>query len=188
MTAAWPASADAMPGRGSAHRPSMNGTSIKPAPWAVAIRKDQRASLPGAMRAIILVAALVAVNAVGDVIDPDTGRVVAGVRDEEGRTLADARKLTRAGALSRPRSVENTTIGLVATNAALDKVSCPLVAQGAHDGLARSVSPAHARSDGDAFVAAAVGGITADADVVRSLAVHVVSRAVGTLAEGTTGP
>ena len=74
----------------------------------------------------------------------------------------------------------NTTIGLVATNASLDKVACHLVAQGAHDGLARAVFPAHTRADGDAFVAASVGGVAdADVDVVRSLAVHVVARAIG---------
>ena len=76
----------------------------------------------------------------------------------------------------------NTTIGLVATNAHLDKVACNLVAQGAHDGLARSVFPAHTRADGDAFVAAAVGGVQADVDVVRGLAVHAVTQAIVSLA------
>jgi L-aminopeptidase/D-esterase-like protein len=76
----------------------------------------------------------------------------------------------------------NTTIGLVATNATLDKVGCNLVAQGAHDGLARSVFPAHTRADGDAFVAAAVGGVAADVDVVRALAVHAVARAIVSVA------
>ena len=76
----------------------------------------------------------------------------------------------------------NTTIGLVATNADLDKVACNLVAQGAHDGLARSVFPAHTRADGDAFVAAAVGGVRADVDVVRGLAVHAVTQAIVSLA------
>lgn len=73
----------------------------------------------------------------------------------------------------------NTTIGLVATNATLDKRDCHLVAQGAHDGLARALFPAHTRFDGDAFVAAAVGGVEADVDAVRALAVHVVARAIG---------
>jgi L-aminopeptidase/D-esterase-like protein len=125
----------------------------------------------------LVVATLVAVNAAGvpgapDAVAPELARRARGAR--------------RPGA--HLEGFGNTTIGLVATNATLDKVSCHLVAQGAHDGLARSVFPAHARSDGDAFVAAAVGGVTADVDVVRSLAVHVVSRAVGTLAEAATGP
>src|SRR5438876_6797646 len=70
----------------------------------------------------LIVAALVAVNAIGDVIDPATGRVIAGVRTPDGSRLADARALVRAGALLRPtRPGQNTTIGVVATNAALTK-------------------------------------------------------------------
>jgi L-aminopeptidase/D-esterase-like protein len=77
-----------------------------------------------------------------------------------------------------PAPFGNTTIGLVATNATLDKVGCHLLAQSAHDGLARAVFPAHTRLDGDAFVAAAVGGVTADVDAVRTLAVHAVAAAI----------
>jgi L-aminopeptidase/D-esterase-like protein len=79
----------------------------------------------------------------------------------------------------------NTTIGLVATNARLGKTGCFHLAQGAHDGLARAVFPPHTALDGDAFVAASVGGgdVDADADVVRALAVHVVAEAIGTLAD-----
>src|SRR5262245_3462164 len=69
----------------------------------------------------LVVAALVAVNALGDVIDPSTGRVVAGLRTPDGRALADARTLVRQGALSLPTPGTNTTIGVVATNAALTK-------------------------------------------------------------------
>ncbi|MBV9953086.1 MAG: P1 family peptidase, partial [Acidimicrobiia bacterium] len=72
----------------------------------------------------------------------------------------------------------NTTIGVVATNATLDKLGCLVVAQGAHDGLARSVVPAHTRADGDAFVAVATGRAEATADVVRLAAVTAVERAV----------
>lgn len=75
----------------------------------------------------------------------------------------------------------NTTIGLVATNAALDKVGCFLVAQSAHDGLARSIFPAHTRFDGDAFVTAAVGPVTAGLELVRSLATHAVAGAIRSL-------
>jgi L-aminopeptidase/D-esterase-like protein len=79
----------------------------------------------------------------------------------------------------------NTTVGLLATNARLDKLGCHLVAQGAHDGLARALFPAHTRGDGDAFVAAATGDMAADVDVdvVRALAVHVVAQAIGSLAD-----
>jgi L-aminopeptidase/D-esterase-like protein len=73
---------------------------------------------------------------------------------------------------------EHTTIGVVATNASLDKVGCLLVAQSAHDGLARALEPVHATADGDAFVAAAVGGVEAPVDHVRLLAARAVEDAV----------
>ena len=85
----------------------------------------------------LVVAALVAVNAVGDIIDPATGKVVAGVRTEDGKGLADVRTLLRTGALMRraqPRAGENTTIGVVATNAKLTKVAG---AEGRADGPRR---------------------------------------------------
>ncbi|MGI8793372.1 MAG: P1 family peptidase [Acidimicrobiales bacterium] len=72
------------------------------------------------------------------------------------------------------RAFENTTIGVVATNARLDKGECHLVAQSAHDGLARAIEPVHLREDGDAFVAAATGQITAPVDAVRVLAARCV--------------
>jgi L-aminopeptidase/D-esterase-like protein len=73
---------------------------------------------------------------------------------------------------------ENTTIGVVATNARLDKVGCLLVAQGGHDGLARAISPPHARADGDALVAVSSGGVEAPVDHVRWLALLAVERAI----------
>lgn len=76
----------------------------------------------------------------------------------------------------------NTTIGVVATNARLDKVACHLVAQGAHDGLAHAVAPVHTAVDGDAFVAVATGSVEATLAEVRNLTVAVVSRALRTLA------
>ena len=72
----------------------------------------------------------------------------------------------------------NTTIGVVATNAALDKVGCLLVAQAAHDGLARALEPAHATVDGDAVVAASVGAVEAPVDAVKVLAARAVEAAV----------
>jgi L-aminopeptidase/D-esterase-like protein len=133
-------------------------------------------TLPGGLT----VAALVAVNAVGDIIDPDTGQVVAGVRTEDGKALADARKLVRAGSVSRGRAGENTTIGVIATNARLTKAQATKVAQMAHDGVARSVSPAHTPRDGDTLFAVATGAWTEEADlmIVGALAAEVTARAV----------
>ena len=110
-------------------------------------------SMPGGL----VVSALVAVNAVGDVIDPATGQVVAGARGEDGRTLADARVLLRAGRSNRSRPGENTTIGVVATNARLTQAQATVMAQMAHDGFARAISPSHTPNDGDAIFALATG-------------------------------
>lgn len=105
----------------------------------------------------LVVAALVAVNAVGDVIDPATARVVAGVRTPDGRGLADVRRLIRTGDVPRAAAGENTTIGVVATNATLTKAQATKLAQMAHDGLARAISPAHTPADGDTIFSLATG-------------------------------
>jgi L-aminopeptidase/D-esterase-like protein len=104
----------------------------------------------------LVVAAIVAVNAVGDIVDPLTGDVVAGVRGADGK-LADARRLLRGGGSREGRSFENTTIGLVATNARLTKVQAQKMAQMAHDGFARAISPVHTPGDGDTIFSAATG-------------------------------
>lgn len=109
----------------------------------------------------VTVTALVAVNAFGDVLGP--GEEATPLRSPEPSPLGT-----------------NTTIGVVATDAVLTKAQCLLVAQSAHDGLARAVSPAHTTVDGDAFVAAATGtaaGAVA-VDVVRDLAAHAVTAAI----------
>lgn len=129
----------------------------------------------------LVVASLVAVNAVGDVIDPATGQLVAGVRTADGRALADARTLLRTGGfqpLARPG--ENTTIGVVATNAALDKARARKVAQMAHDGVARAIAPAHTPLDGDTIFALATGDLPGAPDLMRigALAAEAVAEAV----------
>jgi L-aminopeptidase/D-esterase-like protein len=113
----------------------------------------------------LVVAALIAVNAVGDVIDPATGDVVAGVRSEDGRGFADARKLLRSPGPPGGRPGENTTIGVVATNARLTKAQATKVAQMAHDGLARAIYPAHTPADGDTLFALALGSFEGDANL-----------------------
>jgi L-aminopeptidase/D-esterase-like protein len=128
----------------------------------------------------LVVAALVAVNAYGDVIDPATGRVVAGVRTADGSRLADARVLLRTGTLQKKPIGENSTIGVVATNAKLTKTQAAKVAQMAHDGLARSITPVHSLSDGDTLFALATGTLDGNADVSRvgALAAEAVADAV----------
>jgi L-aminopeptidase/D-esterase-like protein len=111
------------------------------------------------------VAALVAVNALGDIVDPRTGAVVAGVRNADG-SLSDARALMRSGgALRGGRPGSNTTIGVVATNARLSKTEASRVAQMADDGYSRTIAPAHTQADGDTVFALATGRWNGSAEV-----------------------
>jgi L-aminopeptidase/D-esterase-like protein len=136
----------------------------------------------------LIVGAIAAVNAVGDVIDPDTGRVVAGVRNPDG-TLADARKLLRAGQTAPQRAGENTTVVVVATNARLTKAEGLRLSMMADDGLARSIFPAHTMADGDTVFAFGTGRWTGTTDVnqLGSIAADVVARAIVRAATEATG-
>jgi L-aminopeptidase/D-esterase-like protein len=114
----------------------------------------------------LIVMAVVAVNCAGDIDDG---------------SLMTIEQLAAGTFDAWPEPVEplsNTTIGVVVTNAALDKSGCLMVAQGGHDGLARAIVPAHTRGDGDAIVAAATGAVEADVDHVRLMAVAAVVGAV----------
>jgi L-aminopeptidase/D-esterase-like protein len=128
----------------------------------------------------LVVGAIVAVNAVGDVIDPATGAVVAGARDSSGK-LADARRVLRAGSqTTTPRPGENTTIAIVATNARLSKAQASRMALMADDGLARALFPSHTLGDGDTVFALATGGWNGTADIsnVGALAADVMAEAI----------
>jgi len=137
----------------------------------------------------LVVAALVAVNAVGDIIDPATGKVVAGVRNPDD-TFADARAILRSGVnAARPRAGENTTIGLVATNAKLTKPQAARMALMADDGYARAISPAHTNGDGDTVFSLATGRWdgTADISVIGALAAEAMADAIVRAATQATG-
>ncbi len=127
----------------------------------------------------LVVAALVVVNAVGDVIDPNTGAIVAGVRSPDGKGFADARKLLRTGQQPPTKVAQNTTIGVVATNARLTKVQATKVAQMAHDGLARAIYPAHTMGDGDTIFALATGSLeNGDVSRIGALGAEVMAEAI----------
>jgi L-aminopeptidase/D-esterase-like protein len=129
----------------------------------------------------LVVAALVVVNAVGDVIDPATGGVVAGVRTADGKGLADVRALIRSGTLApSPLFGRNTTLAVVATNAALTKAQATRMAQAAQDGLARTIAPAHTVFDGDTIFALATGSRPGKPDLltIGALAADAVADAV----------
>jgi len=116
----------------------------------------------------LVVAALVAVNPWGD--------VRGGPHDHE--PWPD---------LSPTAAFTNTTIGVVATNARLDKVGCQHLARGAHDGLARAITPPHSHVDGDAFVAASTGRVDAPLALVRAHVVEVVDEAIRGAGSGAPG-
>jgi len=129
----------------------------------------------------VTVAALVAVNATGDVIDPADGRIVAGARSADGRTMIGAAQAIAAGEWPDALQIgASTTLGVVATDAVLTKVEANRLAQVAHDGLARSIVPVHTPVDGDTVFALATGasGITLDLTVLSILAAEVTARAV----------
>ena len=126
----------------------------------------------------LTVAAIVVVNALGDVIDPATGRVIAGVRGD-GDVLVDARRIVREEIPAQPLR-QNTTIGVVATNARLTKAQATKVAQMAQNGLARAIVPVHTPSDGDTVFSLATGTLTDGFDVgqVGALAAEVMADAI----------
>ena len=131
----------------------------------------------------VTVGALIACNALGDVIDPDTAQVVAGARTADGRALLDTRRALMRGDLPKPLLAgTNTTIGVVATDAVLTKVQANRLAMVAHDGLARSINPVHTMSDGDTLFALATGRVPLEGDapgmtVLGAMAAEVVARA-----------
>ena len=119
----------------------------------------------------VIVGALVAVNAIGDVVDPKSGQVLAGLRS--GTTLTWMKKNQ-----PRPPTKSNTVIGVVATNAKLTKAQATKVAQMAHDGLARVIRPAHTMFDGDTIFALATGEQKADVSMVGAFAAEVMAEAI----------
>lgn len=128
----------------------------------------------------IVVGALVAVNAVGDVVDPKTGKIIAGARKPDGSGFMDSMARIRDGYSVRIEAGKNTTIGVVATNVALDKAQATKVAQMAHDGLARTINPVHTPNDGDTIFAVATGAISTRANYasIGALAADVMAQAV----------
>lgn len=137
----------------------------------------------------VKVGAIAAINVFGDVIDPETGQIIAGARVVQkgpvkigkGPYFADTLSVmesligrTVLGFISR----ENTAIGIVATNAKLNKEQINKVAQMAQDGLARTVCPAHTMLDGDTIFALATGEKKADVNIVGAFAAEVFAQAV----------
>lgn len=128
----------------------------------------------------LVVAAIVAVNARGDIVDPVTGAVIAGVRGADGKLLDARQQLRGGGGGAAPRAGENTTIGVIATNARLTKVQARRVAQMAQDGYARAISPVHTLADGDTIFSLATGTWTGEIGhaTIGALAAEVMADAI----------
>ncbi len=133
----------------------------------------------------LIVSALVAVNAFGDVVDPQTGHILAGARRPDRAGFADTLAVLRIYAHepalrfgAPPTPPGNTVIGVVMTSANLTKEGANKVAQMAHDGIARAVRPAHTMLDGDTLFTLATGQVQADVNVVGAFAAEVVAQAI----------
>jgi L-aminopeptidase/D-esterase-like protein len=125
------------------------------------------------------VGALVAVNCLGDILDPLTGEKLAGLLSEDGKTLEDTEDImiqTCSG--NKDLFAGNTTIGIVATNAAFTKAQATKLASMAQNGYARTMRPAHTMFDGDAIFAMSTGSVEADLSVAGLLAARGMERAV----------
>ena len=128
----------------------------------------------------VTVGALIACNALGDVIDPDTAQVMAGARTDDGRALRDTRRALLRGQPPQPLLAgTNTTIGVVATDAILTKAQAHRLAIAAHDGLARSINPVHTMSDGDTLFSLGTGraGKSLGMMVLATMAAEATARA-----------
>ena len=123
----------------------------------------------------VIISALIVVNPIGDIV------MDGPIPFDDVTSIVPAFR-SLAAAAAEPRVGENTTIGVVVTNARLDKLGCHLVAQSGHDGIARAIWPAHLTGDGDAIVAASIPTVDAPLDAVRALAVECVAAAIRSVA------
>jgi L-aminopeptidase/D-esterase-like protein len=135
----------------------------------------------------LVVEAIAAVNAGGDIVDPTTGKIVAGVRspewlptNSETGYFANAFEVLKTfrNPVSTPIGEGNTIIGAILTNAKLTKIEATKVAQMAHDGLARTTRPAHTMYDGDTIFSLCTGDISVDVSVVGAIAAEAFSAAM----------
>jgi L-aminopeptidase/D-esterase-like protein len=151
------------------------------------------------------VGVVVVVNSFGDIVDPATGRILAGARSQNGRGWIDTARAIERGTLvgsplvgsplggsplaraddkeSRSRvdsfsGIENTTLAVVATDAALTKAQARKIASMAHDGMARAIRPIHTMFDGDTIFTLSTGIIQADVTTVGSVAADLLARAI----------
>ena len=136
----------------------------------------------------VRVQALAVVNAFGDVVDSRTGKVLAGARlSRDSAEFAGTGERMFEGRVRRALGATNTTLVVVMTNAALDKIQVTKVAQMAHDGMARAIRPVHTQWDGDLVFALSVGRAKAELNTVGTAAADVTAEAVVRAVESAEG-
>ena len=134
------------------------------------------------------VGAIVAVNALGDIKDYDTGEIIAGLLDENcQRFLNTEDELYKEVDKKQDLFTGNTTIGIVVTNAKFDKTAMTKVAAMAQNGLARTIYPVHTTADGDSVYAMSVGDVTSDINIVGTLGAKVMAKAINRAVTVTQG-
>ncbi|GGM23398.1 peptidase [Paraliobacillus quinghaiensis] len=125
------------------------------------------------------IGAIIAVNSFGDIIDPTTNQVIAGVRDHEAGTfLYTEKQLLQQLDMSTNRFSGNTTIGTIITNAKATKANMNKIASIAHDGIARTMRPSHTLVDGDTLFAMTSNEVEVDINIVGMLAATVTEKAI----------
>ncbi len=125
------------------------------------------------------IGAVVALNALGDVYDWKNGRQIAGMLTGDRTAFADtSEEMKKSIEVVQNRFVENTTLGVILTNARFPKGALCKIAGMAHDGFARSIRPVHTSYDGDSIYALSVGNVAADQEVVGLMAAEVISEAI----------
>jgi L-aminopeptidase/D-esterase-like protein len=127
----------------------------------------------------LLIGALIVVNSLGDVVDPDTGQILAGAREPgSNRYIGTLNVLKSLGSSLRFSGKQNTVIGVIATNAQMNKEQTTKLAEMGQDGIARTIRPAHSMMDGDTLFTLATGQIKVDFNIVSAFAAEVVSQAI----------
>ncbi len=124
------------------------------------------------------VGAIAAVNALGDIFDPETNEKLAGAKDDEGNLLASPLSYFDEAAKQLPSFSGNTTLGIIVTNAEFDKTALNKIASMAHNGYAQAIRPVHTMADGDSIYAVSTGKVKSDVNLVGPLAAWVMGKAI----------
>lgn len=126
----------------------------------------------------IWVGVLTVVNSFGEIVDPSTGEIIAGVHSKDGQSFIPTLDIMKNANAGNPYGVENTTLSVVATNVALNREQAIKVAQMAQNGLAKTIRPAHTMYDGDIVFSLSTGEKQADINVVGGVACELVARSI----------